>query len=187
MILCRIDWVDEDNTVTRLWDGSGPYVDGNGDLWLGSALLTGLDNVDLAINGEASTLNVELAGIPSEAADATWLSFTNDEMIGATFRLYIQPCNAVTLQPSGDPEVKFTGTLDNVLFQETASDEGVRSTLELEITNRFTLRRLSNGAVLSDTDQRARSAVLNPSGDPDQFCERVPGMADKTVVWPRWN
>jgi len=186
-ILCRIDWLDEDETVTRLWDGSGPYVDADGEVWIGSALITGLDNIDMAINGEAATLNIELAGVPSEQADATWLAFENDAIIGATFRLYIQPCNAKTDQPVGTPETKFTGKIDNIIFQDKASDANLLSTLTVEITNRFTMRRLTNGAVLSDTDQRARSALLNPSGNPDRFCERVPLMFDKTIVWPRWT
>jgi hypothetical protein len=66
-------------------------------------------------------------------------------------------------------------------------DEGVTASISVECTNRFTLRRLTSGAVLSDADQRARAAVLNPLGTADRFCERVPLMQDKTIVWPRWN
>lgn len=186
-ILCKIDWLDEADTVTRLWDGAGPYIDADGEVWIGSALITGLDNIDLAINGEAATLNVELAGVPSEQADATWLSFENDEIIGSVFRLFIQPCNPTTDQPVGAAETKFTGTIDNIIFQDKASEANLLSTLTVEIVNRFTMRRLTNGAVLSDTDQRARAEILNPAADPDLFCERVPLMADKVIVWPRWN
>ena len=30
-----------DGTITRLWDGSGPYVDLDGNVWQGAGLLTG--------------------------------------------------------------------------------------------------------------------------------------------------
>ena len=186
-ILCQIDWVDEAETVTRLWDGSGLYVDADGEVWIGSAILTSLDHIDMAISGEAATLNVELAGVQSAHADSTYLSFTNDEIVGSRLRLFIQPCHPLTDQPVGSPETKFTGTIDNIIFRDKATAANILSTLTLEVTNRFTLRRLTSGAALSDTDQRARSAILNPAGEPDRFCERVPLMADKNVVWPRFN
>jgi hypothetical protein len=59
--------------------------------------------------------------------------------------------------------------------------------MTVEVTNRFTLRRLKSGAVLSDADQRARAAAVNPEEEPDRFCERVPLLQDKTITWPRWR
>src|SRR5204862_3797772 len=90
-------------------------------------------------------------------------------------------------QPTGDPETRFTGTVDNVLFDDAADETGITSSISVECTKRFTLRRLTSGAVLSDADQRARALVLTPEGTADRFCERVSLMQDKTVDWPRWN
>jgi hypothetical protein len=185
-ILVRVDWMTEAETVTRLWDGAGPYVDADGNVWIGASAFNGLDAVEQAINGEASTLNLALAGVSGDQADLVWLSYTNDEIIGSTVRILIQPCDAND-QPVGAAETRFTGTIDNILFDDTVVGDRPTSSITVECTNRFTLRRLTNGAVLSDADQRARAAVLNPLGTADRFCERVPLMQDKTIVWPRWN
>ena len=90
-------------------------------------------------------------------------------------------------QPVGDPEIRFTGTIDDMGFRNTHTDQGIVSTIPVSIVNRFTARRVRSGRVLSDSDQKARSAILNPLGTPDRFCERVPLLADKTIVWPRFN
>lgn len=185
-IMCQINWRDEAATISRLWDGSGPYVDPDGEVWIGAAALAGIDGVDLAINGEASTLIVELSGVSSDNADLVWESYDRDEIVGSDFRILIQGCDAAD-QPIGEPERRFTGTIDNVISNDKPSAETAVSSLTVEVGNRFTMRRRSHGAVLSDTDQRARAAVLNPSAPPDRFGERVPLMQDKTVVFPRWN
>lgn len=188
-ILCRITWPNA--VVSRLYDGSGPFVTEDGEIWKGVTLLQGgLDALELAMNGEASTLEISLTGVASEDADAVWLSYTNDEIIGATMVFLIQACDTDE-QPYGDPEVRFTGEIDNILFDDRVVTEGAatrqQSTITVEVTNRFTLRRLTSGSVLSDVDQQARAALLNPDGDPDLFCERVPALADHTITWPRWN
>lgn len=186
-ILCRIDWVDEAATVSRLWDGAGPFVDTDGEIWVGCAALTGLEAIEMAINGEAYTLSLTLSGVSSAHADLAWESFTSAEIVGSTVRLLVQKCDPVTDQPIGAPEVRFTGTIDNPVFAKKATADGVLDSITVEVTNRFTMRRRSRGAVLSDADQRARSAILNPGANADRFCERVPLMQDKTVSWPRWN
>ncbi len=81
----------------------------------------------------------------------------------------------------------FTGRIDNVLIDDEVNAERPRSAVTIEVTNRFQMRRLVNGSVLSDADQRARSLAVNPGEPPDRFCERIPGLVDKTINWPRWN
>lgn len=182
-ILVQIDWPTED--VSRLWDGAGPFVDDDGEKWKGCTLNDDLDAIEQAINGEAYTLNLSLMGVGAADADAAWLSYTNDEIIGGIVRIMIQPCDQND-QPEGDREVMFTGRIDNIIFDDSVDGERARSMITVEVTNRFTLRRLTNGGVLSDADQRARSAAVNPSEDPDRFAERVPLLEDKTIVWPRY-
>lgn len=182
-ILCEIEFA---STTERLWDGSGPYVDGDGDVWRGCASVTGLDVVEAAINGEAYTLEIALTGVPSDIAGLAFEEYDEGEIIGSTIRLMIQACDEYD-QPDGVPEVRFTGMIDNIRFDDVAQDDEVRSTIVIECTNRFSLRRLTSGAVLSDTDQRARAALTNPAGNPDRFCERVPTLRDKQIAWPRFN
>jgi hypothetical protein len=188
-ILFEMIWPDD--TITRLWDGSGPFVTEDGNIWIGLAVLQGLDAIELAMNGEASTLTLALTGTSSTIGDLVWLSNSNDEIIGAKVRMMIQQCDADD-QPIGTPEVRFTGTIDNIVFDDRTSNEdgtdGITSTVTVEVTNLFTLRRLLSGSVLSDIDQQARSLITNPTQTgPDRSCERVPLMADQTIVWPRWN
>jgi hypothetical protein len=183
-ILIRIDWPEGE--VSRLWDGGGPMLDMDGELWTGAGAISDIDDLELAINGEAATLNLGLAGVPSEQADMIWVGYSESEVIGAVVRLMVLPCDEFD-QPAGEPEVFFTGTIDNVVFDDVATADGVVSTITAEVVNRFTMRRLTHGAVLSDADQKARAAVLNPGGEPDRFCDNVSLLADRTIVWPRWN
>jgi hypothetical protein len=183
-ILLEFTWPND--VVTRLWDGAGPFVDGDLNVWRGSELTEGLDAVEQAINGEAYTLTMSLTGVPSSTGDIAFETYSEGNIVGGTVRIMLQECDAND-QPTGDPETRFTGTVDNVIFDDAADDGGITSNISVECTNRFTLRRLTSGAVLSDADQRARAAILNPLGTADRFCERVPLMLDKTIVWPRWN
>lgn len=184
-ILFRFDWPD--GRVTRFWDGAGPFVGADLSVWKGAALVTGsLDSVEQAINGDASSLSMTLCGVAAEAGDALWDYYQSVGFKGATMNIQLQACGDDD-QPVGSPRVVYSGNLDNVVFDETVSDDRLMSNVTVDITNRFTLRRLSNGASLSDADQRARSAVLNPGASPDRFAERVPLMFNKTIVWPRYS
>lgn len=183
-ILLQADWPND--TTTRLWDGSGAYTDEDGNVWRGAALITGLDSIETAINGEAYTMDIKLSGVTSEMADNAWLSYDRGDLIGGIVKILILSCDEfdVAVAPA---ETKFTGTVDNIVIDDVSKGETSESSVILEVTNRFTLRRTTHGAVLSDADQRARATAVNPGEDPDRFCERVPMLEDKTIVWPRWN
>lgn len=183
-ILVQFDWPT--GAVSRLWDGAGPFVDADGNVWRGCSLAEGIDDLEMAINGEAAALNIALMGVGATNADAVWLSYTNDQIVGAVVRFMIQPCDYGD-QPIGTREVVFTGRIDNVIFDDAVVGDRPTSTITAEVTNRFTLRRLENGGVLSDTDQRARSAAFNPDAAPDRFAERVPLLEDRTIAWPKWR
>jgi hypothetical protein len=182
-ILCRIDFPSE---TFRAWDGTGPFLDANGDIWVGAALNEGLDQIESAMNGEAATLPLYLSGVDKDIADLSYEDFVAGEVIGSRVQLLIQDCDEWD-QPVGDAEVKFTGTVDNMIFDDVVQGDQIISTIALEVRNRFDLRTLASGAVLSDVDQRARAKVLNPSAPDDRFAERIPGLADKSIVWPRFS
>lgn len=185
-ILVRIDWAAGEVATTRLWDGGGPMLDGDGDLWVGAGALGNIDEIEMAINGEAASIDLTLSGAARSEADLAWLNYTNDEIIGSAVTILIQACDE-TDQPDGDPEIRFAGTIDDITFNDTVAGDRPTSTISVPVTNKFTVRRIKSGAVLSDADQKARAAILNPGGDPDRFCERVPLLQDKTITWPRWN
>ncbi len=170
-----------------MWDGSGgPFVDADGNKWRACVLTEdALDQIEMAINAEAFTLSLNISGIDVEASNRIWADYEAGEIIGSRMRILLQALDEFE-QPNGSPEVKFTGTIDDIIFDDAASGDQIISTITVEITNRFTLRTLTSGSVLSDVDQKARSAVLNPGAPLDKFCERIPLLLDKTISWPNW-
>lgn len=183
-VLVRMDFPN--GKTVRLWDGSGPYLDAAGEIWQGVRLNEGLDEIESAMNGEAATLFLSISGVDPEGVDLAFEDMEAGNVIDGKVQLLLQPLDEWD-QPNGEPEVRFTGTIDNMPMDETANEDGVVATITLEIANRFVLRTLTSGAVLSDVDQRARSAVLNPGAAPDRFAERIPGLSDRTIVWPRFT
>ncbi|MET3925931.1 hypothetical protein [Devosia sp. 2618] len=182
-VLVRFDFPTK---TMRIWDGSGPYMDADGEIWSGATLNDGLDQIESALNAEASTLTLSLSGIAPEIADLAYFDLQAGNVIDSPVQILIQPCDQWD-QPVGPAEVRFTGAIDNMPMDDTVSGDQIVSTVMLEVRNRFDLRTLTSGAVLSDVDQRARSAVLNPGAPSDRFAERIPGLADKTIVWPRYS
>lgn len=171
----------------RFWDGSGgPLIDANGDLYR-SCVLTedALAQIEAAINAEAFTLSLVLNGVDEATSNSVWADYQAGNIAGSLFQVLLQKCDDQD-QPIGSPLVRFTGTISNLNFLDQASDEAISSTIQVDVANRFTLRSVSSGAVLSDVDQRARAKVLNPSAADDKFCERMPGLKDRTIRWPNW-
>lgn len=183
-ILC--DAVLPEETI-RMWDGSGgSFVDGSGNIYR-SAQFTedALSQIEAAINGEAYTLTLSLISVSQSAADSIWDYDEDSSIQGSQFIVKLQILDEDE-QPDGDPIVVFTGEIDNLDVSDESTSTGITSRVNVEITNRFTLRTVTNGAVLSDVDQRARAAILNPSADDDEFCKRVPLLRDQTIKWPNW-
>ncbi|MDX1170249.1 hypothetical protein GOL87_25305 [Sinorhizobium medicae] len=184
-ILCDVELPGED--PIRIWDGSGgTFVDGDGNLYRPAQFTEdALQSIQAAINGEAFTLALSLISITQSAADSIWEYDETTSVQGSPFTVKLQILNEEE-QPEGDPIIVFTGEIDNLDVVDEASEEGIMSMVNLEVTNQFTLRTVTSGAVLSDVDQRARSEILNPSAPDDEFCKRVPLMRDQTISWPNW-
>lgn len=184
-ILC--DAVLPDHTV-RVWDGSGgSFVDEDGNIYRPAQFTDdALQQIEAAINGEAYTLALSLVSVSSSVADQIWQYDETTSIQGSPFVVKLKVLDEDEQPDDQDPIVVFTGEIDNLDVVDEATATGITSRVNLEITNRFTLRTLTNGAVLSDVDQRARAKLLNPSAPDDEFCERVPTMRDKTVKWPNW-
>lgn len=183
-ILCQVDLP---SGPIRMWDGSGgPFVDNAGNIYR-SCVLTedAIDTIEMAINAEAFTLALVISGIDQKTSNSIWADYQAKIIKGSRMRIMLQACDEFE-QPVGAPKIAFTGRIDNLIFTDVANNEGIRSSITVEITNRFTMRTLTSGAVLSDIDQKARSAFLNPGAPPDRFCERVPLLRDKTIRWPSW-
>ncbi|MGZ2403887.1 hypothetical protein [Rhizobium ruizarguesonis] len=183
-ILCQVELP---SGTLRFWDGSGgPFIDVDGEIYRACVLTEdALAQIEAAINAEAFTLTLVLSGVDAATSDKVWADYQAGTIVGSTFRILLQKCDEYE-QPVGSPIIKFTGTVSNLNFVDQASDNGIKSTIQVDVANRFTLRNVTNGAVLSDVDQRARAMVLNPSAPDDRFCERIPGLKDRTIRWPNW-
>lgn len=183
-ILCDLELPDQ---TIRIWDGtSGKFIDGDGNVYRPSQFTEdALQSVEAAINGEAYTLNLGLINIPQSVANTIWEYDETSSIEGAPFILKLQELDDYE-QPVGDPDVRFTGSVANLVVDDQATDDGVVSVVKVAVVNSFTLRGMTSGAVLSDVDQKARSAVLNPSASADLFCARVPGLRDRKIRWPNW-
>jgi hypothetical protein len=182
-ILVRIDFPSK---TMRFWDGAGPVLDADGEVWVGARLNDGLDQIESAMNGEAATLMLSLSGVDTSITDLAYEELDAGEVIGATVQLLLQPCDEWD-QPIGAAEVGFTGTIDNMPSDDAVQGDQVVSTIVLEVVNRFSLRTLTSGAVLSDVDQKARAKVLNPTAALDRIAERVYRLIDAVIVWPRFS
>ena len=185
---CRIlVRIDAPSTTIRIWDGAGgPFLDANGHIWRSAVFTEGaLDEIERAINGEALTIAPVLSGVDSQISDALWRDYEAGEVVGSTVQVLIQDLDEFE-QPVGAADVEFTGTIDDLVFADDSSSGAPRSTVTVEITNRFTVSTLGSGAVLSDTDQRARAKAANPTEPDDRFCERTGALLDKTIAWPDW-
>lgn len=188
-ILCDCHLPDK---TIRVWDGSGrTFVDGGGNLYRAAQFSEdALQQIEAAINGTAYTLALSLISLPQMAGDEIWEYDEATPVSGSPFVVKIQEVDEFS-QPIGEPEVVFTGTIDNMAVddQYVADEEegdSVQCIVSLEVVNRNTLRTISNGAVLSDVDQRARAKEINPSAADDRMCARVPSLRDRTIRWPSW-
>jgi hypothetical protein len=171
----------------RFWDGSGgPFIDVNGDRYRACVLeQDALAQIEAAINAEAFTLSLVLSGIDVDTSNKVWNDYRAGNIVGSVFQVLLQKCD-FREQPIGPLKVRFTGTISNLNFVDQASADGISSKIQIDVANRFTLRSVSNGAVLSDVDQRARARILNPFAADDRMCERIPALKDRTIRWPRW-
>jgi len=174
--------------VLRLWDGSGgAFVDDDGNIYRAAQFTEdALQNIESAINGEAFTLTLSLINIDIVHRRPNRGTMTRPTaIVGSHVVIKLQELDG-NEQIFGAPDVKFTGTIDNIKVADQASSESSQSVVTIDVVNAFTLRSLPNGQVLSDVDQKERGKMLNPSAPLDRFCERIPSLRDKVIRWPNW-
>lgn len=183
-ILCQVDLPSK---TLRWYDGSGgPFVAQDGNTYQACILdEEALNDIEMAINAEAFTLPLVVSGIDGNTSNAIWTDYQAGTIKGSRFRLLIQECDERD-QPINAPTVKFTGRIDNLAFTDAVNGESISSTIKVDVTNRFVLRKQENGGVLSDVTQRLRSALLNPGGTVDRFLERMVLLLNKKIRWPNW-
>lgn len=183
-ILAQIDFP---SVTARFWEGSGPYLDQDRNLWRQASFVDGsLDLIEQAINGEAFSFPLRVSGLDRLSADLAWQDYQEGQIIGSRVRFMTQDFDR-WWQPLDAPEVRCTATIDDLDFDDVAESTQVTTTITVYLTNRFTIRTLSSGEVYSDINQKARAKRLNPAAPADRKLERMPLMIDQTIKWPRFN
>ncbi len=182
-ILVKIVWPDAD--VTRLWSGNGAFITTDGEVWRGAGLIAGIAELERAVNGESPGMTATMSGVSSETSGKAWTHFKAGNLVDAELSVLLQACDDRD-QPQGDPRTVFTGYFDNLIFDDEGGKDPM-SAVSAEIVNKFSLRRTPNYAVLSDADQKARSAITNPGDPPDRFADRMSLNENKTITWPRFS
>ncbi|WP_310622486.1 hypothetical protein [Flexibacterium corallicola] len=184
-ILVLIDFPDE---PVRLWSGSGPYIDADGAHWRGAGELPqqALQQLEYAFAGEAVQMDFAMSGIPQDIAQIGFEETKKKDLIGSKFQVLLQDCDGYHQPLETSPKVVFTGRVADFRFKDKVGDVGPIYELIMSVANRNLRRRMTDGSVLSDINQRSRASLLNPHAPSDKFCERVPLLADQTIVWPRF-
>src|SRR5690349_17213235 len=91
-VLLKFEWPT--GAVTRLWEGSGPIADIEGNIWYGSEMSEEIGAIEQAINGEAYTLGLALQNIKSPHSNQAWRSYKADQIIGAGVQILVQQCDS---------------------------------------------------------------------------------------------
>ena len=187
-ILVRLDFPEES---IGFWIGTGVYIDKNGFEWRGSGEISAdsLKTLESTFAGEYHSFPVYMAGTVPEISSLAFQDTQENQVIGSVFQVLAQHCDAYGQPLDEDPEVWWTGKIADVEFHEsvrqTEGGDEILYEVGILVANRFARRRQTSGSVLSDVDQKARSKVLNPTGNDDRFCERVSLNGDRTINWPR--
>ncbi len=170
-----IELLFPDQTV-RMVDGPDPVMI-DGVVYRGAGMIAGMDELERAINAEASSLELMMAGTDPTLGDLAWEAYMAGNVIDTEVRISVQPCDDYDM-PTGTMRRKFTGRIDNFRWDTQSGEQGgTVEALVVEVVNRFDLRNLISGGTLTDADQQLRSPG-------DRFLERVPSLVDKTVDWP---
>jgi hypothetical protein len=167
--------------TVRLWDGAGPMI-ADGEVWQGGGAFTGLDEIEMAMNGVSAGFQVSLSSVNSEAARIAYDDYMAGEVIGTAFIISLQPRDEHH-QPVGEARVMFTGVIADFSVNERTVSDGntdmIVADIAVEVVNRLDFRNLPSGSVLTHNDQQ----IEHPG---DRFFERVPELVDKTINWPNY-
>ncbi len=161
--------------TVRLVQGTGPMLIG-GTVWFGAGEIRGLDEIEMAINGESSSFELALSGVAPTVAARAYEEYQADTVIGAELRLAIQPCDAWD-QPVGPPRRRFTGRVGNYRWDSIGAPDGLRETIMVEVMDRMDLAGLPAGGMYTTADHRLRSPG-------DHFFDDVPNVVEVVLNWP---
>jgi hypothetical protein len=168
--------------TVRLWDGAGPKKF-DGDVWFGAGLFNGIDEIEAALNGEATRLDV-MFPMQSSVADKLYQAYVDNNVTGTRVRTMLQPLDEFGVATGSKRTItRFIDDVDfadGVQLADANGDPVILSTVTAHLVNRMDLRNLSSGAVLSDADQQLRSPG-------DRIAEFVPGLIDISLDWPDWS
>ncbi len=180
----------ETDPVVRLWAGIGYIAPGYasdpaGALYKGFGQLANVPALAQLINGQADRVTLTISGkLPIASMLGVSSAAVKGKACGIGFALLgseFELLGPVRFRPYRADALTAAQT-----EQADVTNPWVR-TIALSIGSQMTNRRRPAPSYFTDHDQKRLSALSNPGGNPDRFCERttlLSQLAQKT--WPRF-
>lgn len=170
--LVYLDFLDTDGLEAPIYlstDTNGTTWDGNS--WSGHmvGLLDIGDTVE-SVDGSSETLDITLDGIASEVM----ARIDNTLFQHREARIYLGLKTSASSVPIADPFLTFSGTMDS----DSIFDDGVISTLQIQIVSQLTRQLKPLGLLYTHEDQQS----LWPDGD-DSGLEFLPELQGTKIKW----
>lgn len=171
---------DPDNWV-RVWSGAGDFLvpaddtDTTGGLYKGLDFPTAIPDLDLAVNGQASSVDFTISGV--SATSVKLLGVDRNAVKGSPVFLGIQDLSD-DQQPVGSIDWLFEGVAGKPRSSRTWQEGKALRSITLSVVTDAYDRNLAALQFWSPTAQRLRSPG-------DRFFDQTPQMATFMVIkWP---
>tara|TARA_R110000868_G_scaffold266468_1_gene525603 strand:+ start:837 stop:1472 length:636 start_codon:yes stop_codon:yes gene_type:complete len=153
--------------VLRIWSGYGDITI-SGNTYTGAGDLLSISQVEESAELKASGVSITISGVPQAiltyALDA---QYQNKEII-----IYIGVLDKTTFQPSGSPYILFSGVMDIMTINDSAS------TLSIGVSAESKMIILQRSKSLRYTNEEQKRLFPNDKG-----LEYVSSLQDKPLIW----
>lgn len=178
--------------IVRAWVGFGDCdgginaLDAEDNVYQGLGEIKDIPDLENVINGKASRVVFQLDGLSAEGLQVA--DDDDDSFMRKLVTVGLASFDS-NWQKNSDIFWLWWGFGDTVMIQTASGESGgaITGTVGLSVGSIFTNRRRPSYSHLSDADQKARSAILNPLGNPDKICERtILYSQGVNKPWPRF-
>jgi hypothetical protein len=172
VLFAEVDWAEGlERYVT-----AGADIVWNGQTWKGISDVVGIGSIEESDAVEATAVRFTLNGVPSSRISQALQ--TSSQGRRATLWMGVLDPNANPIALIGTPTREFEGRLDAPAIGETATDQGVVTTV-VSVTAESRMAALLSANVRRYTDQDQRK--FHPG---DDFFKFAAEMAERLIVFP---
>lgn len=170
--LVYLDFLDTDGAEAPIYLSTDPNgTTWNSITWSGHMVgLLEISDVVETTDGSSDTLTITLDGIASEVM----ARIEGTQYQHRTAEVYLGLKSTASSNPIADPFLTFSGTMDS----DSIFDDGVISTLQIQIVSQLTRQLKPLGLLYTHNDQQ----LLWPD-DSDSGLEFLPELQGTTVKW----